>query len=62
MPDNPKDKMSLANLVTSQSYALEAIINILDKKGIITRDEIIQELKEMQSVIFSNKDLEINQE
>ncbi len=58
MPDNPKPKMSLEELVMSQSYALEAIINLLDKKGLVTREEIIRELKEMQATIFNNKDLD----
>jgi hypothetical protein len=55
MPDSPKDKMSIEDLLMSQSYALQAIINLLDKKGIVTRDEIVQELKAMQSTIFDNK-------
>lgn len=52
MADSPKEKMSVEDLVMSQAYALQAIINLLDKKGIITRDEIVLELKAMQSTIF----------
>lgn len=55
MADSPKDKMSVEDLIMSQSYALQAIINLLDKKGIITREEIVQELKAMQATIFDNK-------
>lgn len=55
MPENPKEKMTVEDLLMSQSYALQAIINLLDKKGVITRDEIVQELKAMQTTIFENK-------
>lgn len=60
MPDNPKEKMSIEDLLMSQSYALQAIINLLDKKGIVTRDEIVQELKTMQATIFDNKKITPN--
>lgn len=60
MPDSPKSKMSVEDLLMSQSYALQAIINLLDKKGIVTRDEIVQELKAMQTTIFDNKKFTTN--
>lgn len=57
MTSSPKEKLSVEDLVMSQAYALQAIINLLDKKGIITRDEIVLELKAMQSTIFDNKNI-----
>lgn len=60
MPDTPKDKAALEDLLMSQSYALQAIINLLDKKGIVTRDEIVRELKAMQATIFDNKKITPN--
>lgn len=62
MSDSPKGKLSVEDLVMSQSYALQAIINLLDKKGIITRDEIVSELKAMQSTIFDNKNIPTGQD
>jgi hypothetical protein len=55
MADSPKEKLSVEDLLMSQAYALQAIINLLDKKGIVTRDEIVSELKTMQATIFDNK-------
>jgi hypothetical protein len=60
MPDIPKEKMSVEDLLMSQSYALQAIINLLDKKGLVTREEIVGELKAMQATIFDSKKLPPN--
>lgn len=46
-PDD-KSKTSVKNLVTTLIYTTEAMINILEKKGVLTRNEIIEEIKNMR--------------
>ena len=46
-PDD-KSKTSVKNLVTTLIYTTEAMINVLEKKGVLTRDEIIEEIKNMR--------------
>lgn len=47
---NPKDEfMSLEHLVISHSYEMLALVTVLEKKGILTRQEIIEVIKELQS-------------
>ena len=40
---------SLENLVVSHSYEMLALITVLERKGILTRHEIIEVIKEIQS-------------
>lgn len=45
----PKDEsISLEQLVVSHSYEMLALVTILEKKGILTRQEIIEVIKELQ--------------
>ena len=41
--------VSLEQLVVSHSYEMLALITVLEKKGILTRQEIIEVIKELQS-------------
>lgn len=51
MPNqSPKDEsISLEQLVVSHSYEMLALVTVLEKKGILTRQEIIEVIKELQS-------------
>ena len=40
--------VSLEELVVSHSYEMLALITVLEKKGIVTRGEIIEVIKELQ--------------
>lgn len=45
----PKDEsISLEQLIVSHSYEMLALVTILEKKGILTRQEIIEVIKELQ--------------
>ena len=47
---NPKEEsISLEQLVVSHSYEMLALITVLEQKGILTRQEIIEVIKELQS-------------
>jgi hypothetical protein len=41
--------LSLEGLVVSHSYEMLALITVLEKKGILTRQEIIEVIKELQA-------------
>lgn len=51
MPEqSPKEEsISLEQLVVSHSYEMLALITVLEKKGILSRQEIIEVVKELQS-------------
>jgi hypothetical protein len=51
MPEqSPKEEsVSLEQLVVSHSYEMLALITVLEKKGILARQEIIEVIKELQN-------------
>jgi hypothetical protein len=51
MPEkNPREEsISLEQLVISHSYEMLALITVLEKKGILTRQELIEVIHELQS-------------
>ena len=51
MPEQtPKEEsISLEQLVVSHSYEMLALITVLEKKGILARQEIIEVIRELQS-------------
>jgi hypothetical protein len=40
--------LSLEELVVSHSYEMLALVTVLEKKGILTRQEVIEVVKELQ--------------
>lgn len=40
---------SLEELVVSHSYEMLALITVLEKKGILTRQEVVEVIKELQA-------------
>jgi hypothetical protein len=44
-----EEMVSLEDLVVSHAYEMVALVTILEKKGILSRDEIIEEIKRMRS-------------
>ena len=51
MPEQtPREEtISLEHLVVSHSYEMLALITVLEKKGVLTRQEIIEVINELQS-------------
>ncbi len=43
-----KEMVTLEELILSNVYTQEALINLLVKKGIITDDEVIEEIKRLK--------------
>jgi hypothetical protein len=46
-PD-PKEPVSFDDLLTSNIYTQEALINLLEQKGIITKRELLKEIKKLK--------------
>jgi hypothetical protein len=44
-----EESVSLEQLVVSHSYEMLALITVLEKKGILDRQEIIQVIRELQT-------------
>ena len=44
-----EESVSLEQLVVSHSYEMLALITVLEKKGLLDRQEIIQVIRELQS-------------
>jgi hypothetical protein len=43
-----KEMVTLEELILSNVYTQEALINLLVKKGLITNDEVIEEIKRLK--------------
>lgn len=47
--NHPDGSISLEQLVISHSYEMLALITVLEKKGILTRQELIDVIRDLQS-------------
>ena len=45
---DPKNIVTFEELLMSNMYEQEALINILERKGIITKQEVLEEIKELR--------------
>lgn len=46
---DPKEFVSFKELLMSEVIQMEALVNILDKKGIISKQELLDEMKRVQT-------------
>ena len=51
MSQEDNEKVSMEELVMSQVYAVQAIINLLERKGILTREEIFDEIQAIEEAV-----------
>jgi hypothetical protein len=52
---DPKELVSLKELLMSEVIQSEALINLLDKKGIISKQELLEEMKHVQAKMIKSK-------
>ena len=52
---DPKELVSFKELLMSEVIQSEAIINLLDKKGIISKRELLEEMKRVQAKMIKSK-------
>jgi len=48
---DPKELVDFKELLMSEVIQSEAIINLLDKKGIISKQELLEEMKRVQGIM-----------
>jgi hypothetical protein len=48
---DPKELISFKDLLLSEVIQSEALINLLDRKGIISKKELLEEMKKVQETI-----------
>lgn len=48
---DPKEVVDLRELLMSEVIQSEALINLLDRRGIITKHELLREIKNVQASI-----------
>jgi hypothetical protein len=49
---DPEELVSFKDMLLSEVITSEAIINLLDRKGIISKQELIEEMKRVQASIL----------
>jgi hypothetical protein len=52
---DPKQLVDFKELLMSEVIQLEALINLLDKKGIISKQELLEEMKNVQAKLIKSK-------
>ena len=52
---DPKEIVDFKELLMSEVIQSEALINLLDKKGIISKQELLEEMKRMQAKMFKSE-------
>jgi hypothetical protein len=48
---DPKEIVSFEELLMSEVIHSEALVNVLDRKGIITKKELLEEMKRVQATL-----------
>ena len=44
-----RQAVPLEEVVLAQAFQLEALLNVLDRKGVITKAEVLEEMKALQA-------------
>ena len=52
---DPKELVNFKELLMSEIIQSEAIINLLDKKGIISKQELLEEMKRVQAKMVKSE-------
>ena len=46
---DPKETVSIEELLTSEVITTEALINLLDRKGVVSKQELLKEIKAVKA-------------
>ncbi len=52
---DPKELVNFKELLMSEVIQSEALINLLDKKGIISKQELLEEMKRVHATMIESK-------
>lgn len=47
---DPKETVSLEELLLSNIYTQEALINLLDKEGLLKKEKVLEEIKRLKKL------------
>jgi translation elongation factor EF-Tu-like GTPase len=45
------DESTVEEVLLSQAYTVQALIRVLERKGVLTRNEVLEELEEIKRVM-----------
>ena len=54
---DPKQIVDFKELMMSDVIQSEALINLLDKKGIISKQELLEEMKRVKAMMVKSKEI-----
>ncbi len=52
---DPKELVSFEELLMSEVIQSEALINLLDRKGIISKQELLEEMRRVQATMLKSE-------
>ena len=52
---DPKELVSFKELLMSEVIQSEALINLLDKKGIVSKQELLNEMRRVKAIMVKSK-------
>lgn len=52
---DPKEIISFEELLMSEVIQSDALINLLERKGIITKKELLEEIKQVQATLLKSE-------
>ena len=52
---DPKEVIDFKELLMSEVMQSEALINLLDRKGVISKQELLEEMKRVQATMIKSK-------
>jgi len=52
---DPKEIVDFKELLMSEVIQSEALINLLDRKGVISKQELLEEMKRVQATMIKSK-------
>ena len=47
---DPKETVSIEELLLSNIYTQEAILNLLDEKGLLKKEDVLEEIKRLKAL------------
>ncbi|MCX5841843.1 MAG: hypothetical protein NTY16_10410 [Deltaproteobacteria bacterium] len=50
---DPKEMVTLRNALLSEVIQFEALVNLLDRKGIIDKEELLEEIKRVHATVLN---------
>ncbi|MFA6999987.1 MAG: hypothetical protein WC241_02610 [Candidatus Paceibacterota bacterium] len=53
---DPKELVSFEELLMSEVIQSEALINLLDRKGIISKQELLEEMRRVQATMVKSEE------